>query len=320
MYVLTGDSANDLYAGVCRAVLSQGHRVAPRGMSTTELLGAHLCLTAPCRRFVSVPPARVLNPAFAVAEALWILSGSDDPWIFTYNRSLRQYADNGRLQGAYGPRLRRWRGEVDQLHRVRNLLARDPDSRQAVIQIYDPQLDTRGHRDVPCTLNYRFFIRHGRLDMHTTMRSNDVWLGLPYDLFTATLLQEVMAGWLGVHAGTYHHHVDSLHLYAQHYDGAAQVSTSTVEPSPLMPALAAPADHLTAFIAAVVAGEPAPDATSGWRDFAAVLASYRLWSDGERRAARAAALGICGNLGEALRGWYDHLAPASAAVAGGGTR
>jgi thymidylate synthase len=320
VFVLTSGSANELYSEVCRVVLSQGRRAAPRGMATTELLGAHLCLTAPRRRFVTVPPARLLNPAFAVAEALWILSGSDDSWIFTYNRNLRQYADNGRLQGAYGPRLRRWRGEVDQLHRVRALLIRDPDSRQAVIQIYDPQLDTRGHRDVPCTLNYRFFLRDGRLDMHTTMRSNDVWLGLPYDLFTATLLQELVAGWLGAEVGAYHHHVDSLHLYAQHYDGAAQVSTSTVEPSPAMPVLSAPADDLTAFLAAVVAGEPTADATTGWRDFAAVLGSYRLWGDGDRPAARAAASGIGGDLGEALRGWYGHLTPAAAAVAEGGGR
>ncbi|GAA0905893.1 thymidylate synthase [Virgisporangium aurantiacum] len=320
MYVLTGDSANDLYTGVCRAVLTQGRRAAPRGMATTELLGAHLCLNDPRRRFVSVPPARLLNPAFAVAEALWILSGSDDPWIFTYNRNLRRYADNGRLHGAYGPRMRRWRGEVDQLQRVRALLARDPDSRQAVIQIYDPQLDARGHRDVPCTLNYRFFVRRGRLDMHITMRSNDVWLGLPYDLFTATLLQELMAGWLGVEVGTYHHHVDSLHLYAQHHDSAAQVSASTVNPSPAMPSLSAPPDDLTAFLNAVIAGEPTLEATTGWKEFGAVLASYRLWSDGERSAARAAALGIGGNLGEALHGWYDHLTPASAAVAEAGAQ
>jgi thymidylate synthase len=34
---------------------------------------------------VDVPPARVINPAFAAAEAAWILSGSDDPWIYLYN-------------------------------------------------------------------------------------------------------------------------------------------------------------------------------------------------------------------------------------------
>jgi thymidylate synthase len=306
--VLTSDDANDLYSAVCRAVRTEGRRVAPRGMATTEVLGAHLCLTDPRRRFITVPPARLLNPAFAVAEAMWILSGSDEPWIFTFNRSLAQYADGGRLRGAYGPRMRHWRHKIDQLDHVRRLLTRDPDSRQAVIQLFDPQLDTRGHRDMPCTLNYRFFVRYGRLDMHTTMRSNDVWLGLPYDLFTATMLQELMAGWLGVEVGSYHHHVDSLHLYAQHAQAAAIVAAGPVAASARMPALTAPAEGFTEFLNAVVAGEPQFEATAIWWDFASILASYRLWSVGDRWAARAAALGIGEGLGPELRRWYDHLA------------
>ncbi|MFI7598271.1 thymidylate synthase [Actinoplanes sp. NPDC049681] len=291
-------------------------------MATTEVLGAHLTLTEPRRRFIAVPAARVLNPAFAVAEALWILSGSDDPWIFTYNRSLHRYTDHGRLQGAYGPRMRRWQGTVDQLDHVRRLLAADPDSRQAVIQLYDPQRDTLGHRDVPCTLNYRFFVRRGRLDMHTTMRSNDVWLGLPYDLFTATMLQELMAGWLGVELGTYHHHVDSLHLYAQHFQAAADVAATVVTPSPTMAALAAPPDEFTDFLTAVVTGSLRPGADSPWHDMAVVLASYRRWVAGDRPTARALAAEIAGDLGAALRGWYVHLArPAElAAAAAGGAR
>ncbi|MEV0898187.1 thymidylate synthase [Actinoplanes sp. NPDC049802] len=316
---LTSASANGLYAAVCHEVLQQGHFAAPRGMATTEVLGAHLCLTQPRRRFIDVPPARLLNPAFAVAEALWILSGSDDPWIFTYNRSLAQYADDGRLQGAYGPRMRRWQGEVDQLDYVRRLLTRDPDSRQAVIQLYDPQRDTTGTRDVPCTLNYRFFVRRGRLDMHTTMRSNDVWLGLPYDLFTATLIQELMAGWLGVELGSYHHHVDSLHLYAQHDQQAAELSATTVTPSPLMPALAAPAEGFTEFLDTVITGAVSTEAAEPWHEMAGMLASYRLWSAGDRVAARAAADSISGDGGKALRAWYSHLsAPAELAGAQAG--
>jgi thymidylate synthase len=318
--VVTAGSANELYATVCREVLAQGRRSAPRGLDTTEVLGAHLRLTEPRRRFVDVPPVRMLNPAFAVAEALWILSGSDDPWIFTYNGSLGQYADEGRLQGAYGPRMRSWRGEVDQLENVRRLLARDPDSRQAVIQLYDPQRDTRGHRDVPCTLNYRFFVRADQLEMHTTMRSNDVWLGLPYDVFTATMLHELMAGWLGVELGTYHHHVDSLHLYAQHYQAAAQVAGSPVEPSPAMAPVSAPADRLTEFLTSVVNGRPAPGHGASWQEMASILASYRRWSAGERPTAQALAAGIGGELGDALRGWYAHLskvAKLSGAASGG---
>lgn len=322
MFVVTADSANDLYTEVCRGVLAQGRRAEPRGMATTEVLDAHLTLTQPRRRFVSVPPARMLNPAFAVAEALWILSGSDDPWIFTYNRRLEQYADQGRLQGAYGPRMRRWQDGVDQLDHVRRLLCNDPDSRQAVIQLYDPQRDTLGHRDVPCTLNYRFFVRRGRLDMHTSMRSNDVWLGLPYDLFTATMLHELMADWLGAELGTYHHHVDSLHLYAQHDHAAAEVAASAVTPSPTMAALSAPHDRLTEFLTAVVTGALRTDADAAWREMAAVLASYRRWTAEDRPTARALAADIDGDLGEPLRVWYAHLVRTAelAAPATGGTR
>ena len=170
--------------------------------------------------------ARVINPAFAVAEAMWIMSGSDDPWIYLYNERLAllpgslaaprglptvevlgasltltdprrrlvdvppEYADDGRLMGAYGPRLRRWHGTTDQLAHVREALAADPWTRRAVIQLYDPEADARGHKDVPCTLGYRFFLRDGMLHMHTTMRSQDLWLGFCYDIFTATILQE----------------------------------------------------------------------------------------------------------------------------------
>ncbi|MFI9320087.1 thymidylate synthase [Kitasatospora aureofaciens] len=55
-------------------------------------------------------------------------------------------------------------------------------------------------------------------------------MALPYDLITTTVLHELMAGWLGVEVGDYHHHVDSLHLYAQHQDTAWQLPVEE-EPS-----------------------------------------------------------------------------------------
>ncbi|TQS41817.1 thymidylate synthase [Cryptosporangium phraense] len=307
MITLTATSANELFTAVCGQVLEQGHRTSPRGQLTKEILGAHLTLTNPRQRFVAVPPARLLNPAFAVAEVLWILAGSDEPWIFDFNRNLAQYADDGRLRGAYGPRIRLWRGEIDQLTGVRELLRHDPDSRQAVIQLYDPQLDTQGNRDVPCTLNYRFFVRAGQLHMHTTMRSNDVWLGLPYDLFAATILHELMAGWLDVDLGSYHHHVDSLHLYAHDWDGAAEVARTPTAASTAMPPLVAPPDDLTRFLGAVIAGEAPMDADPIWHAMGQVLESYRRWNSGDRTSATALADSLDGDLGVHLHAWYEHL-------------
>lgn len=306
MITLAGKSANELYVAAVQAVLRDGQVVRPRGLETREILGAHLQLTDPRRRFVDLPPVRVINPAFAVAEALWIVAGSDAPWIYRYNRSLTQYADDGVLQGAYGPRMRRWTDGVDQLDYVRRTLTVDPDSRQGVIQLYNPERDTCGHRDVPCTLSYRFFVRQGRLRMHTTMRSQDLWLGLPYDLFTATLVQELLAGWLGVGLGEYHHTVDSLHLYAEHHEAAATLPAQPT-PSAQMPPISVTWDDFASVTEAVIAGMAATGVDDVWATFAHLMASYRAWSGGDRATARSIAADAAGELGAALRRWYGHL-------------
>ncbi|MFG3301510.1 thymidylate synthase [Micromonospora chersina] len=310
MIVLTADSASELFTAACQAVLLSGRPACPRDMMTTEVVGAHLCLTNPRRRLVAVPPARVINPAFAVAEALWILSGSDDPWIFDFNDNLRRYADDGVLQGAYGPRIRRWGGSVDQLAAVVRKLSSDRDSRQAVIQIYDPSRDHLGYRDVPCTLGYRFFIRQGRLVMHTSMRSQDLWLGFPYDIFATTLVQELIAGWLGVEVGEYHHHIDSLHLYAENAPAAAECLHHQPEVTEMQP-ISVAWTSLDAVLTQFISGESSLRDGSSWDAFGRVLAGYRAWKAGERDQARKLAHDTPGPLGTALTAWYEHLTPAT---------
>ncbi|MET8540967.1 thymidylate synthase [Kitasatospora sp. NPDC004799] len=302
MFVTAADSANALFTRAGKAILSQGRSVAPRGMATAELMGAYLKLTDPTARLVHLDPHRVLNPAFAAAETVWILSGSSADWIHDFNSRLAALTDHGALQGAYGPRLRRWHGQLDQLDYVRRQLTRDSESRRAVVQIFDPGRDTAGHKDVPCTLGYRFYLRAGRLEMHTSMRSQDVWLGLPYDLITTTVLHELMAGWLGVEVGDYHHHVDSLHLYAQHQDTAWQLPVEE-EPSRRWQPVGVPWEDFDPMLKQVTAGEAVGHPV--WDGFAAVLASYRLWKSGRYDGARARAAEASGPLPEAMGLWYD---------------
>ncbi|SBW24236.1 putative methyltransferase [Candidatus Protofrankia californiensis] len=300
--VVAAGSASELFARACHAVLSGGQPVAPRDVPTLEVLGASLTLTDPRRRLVDVPPARVINPAFAVAEAMWIVSGSDDPWIYLYNERLADYADDGRLMGAYGPRMRRWHGTTDQLALAREALTDDPETRRAVIQLYDPAADARGYKDVPCTLGYRFFLRDGLLHMHTTMRSQDLWLGFCYDIFTATILQELLAGWLGTGLGSYRLSVDSLHLYAHDVPKARQIPADA-DPGPQMTPLAIPWQTLDDVLAQVIAGTAL--AGPGLAEFACVLASYRARKDGDLAGAGAIAASHDGPLATALRRWYQ---------------
>lgn len=308
--MIEGSSFNQLYAGVLNYLLSYGVEVSPRGIPTVEIRGCVLRLKNPRTRVLQVP-GRVQNPAFAVAESVWILSGSDSSWIFAYNKGLARYADGGVLRGAYGPRIRRWGGTFDQLERVRDLLRRDPQSRQAVIQIFDPARDWVPSRDVPCTIGHRFLVRDGALHLHTTMRSQDAWLGLPYDLFVNTVLQELMAGWLTVPIGEYVHTVDSLHLYATDILGAEGASNGQDakpgDSTALDVPLTVPFEELDAILADVREGNDSSLAP-GWRSYATAMASYRHWKAGSTEKAMREAEQVDGPLGQALTRWYRHLA------------
>ncbi|MGW4171838.1 thymidylate synthase [Streptomyces chartreusis] len=299
---LTADTVAELFAGAV-ILAKTGEKVAPRGMATREVLDVHMRLTQPRARLLQAPPARILNPAFAVAETVWHLSGSDDPWIFDYNARLRRYADDGVLRGAYGPRMRNWAGKVDQLRRVVDILKEDADSRRALIQLYDPALDAAGHKDVPCTLGFAFHLRAGRLHMTTTMRGQDVWIGMPYDLFFYTVLHELVAGWLGAELGYFHHHVGSLHVYENHLDHAERITSLTA--SEIMPDLTTPWDGFDELLRHVQTGELTGH--PGWDAMTETMRSYRLWKDDLRDEAWQQADRVGGPLGPALTSWYNEL-------------
>ncbi|GHJ35419.1 thymidylate synthase [Streptomyces sp. TS71-3] len=302
MINLTADSVAELFSAAV-TLAKNGERVSPRGMATREVMNVSVTLTRPRARLLYAPPARILNPAFAVAETVWILSGTDDPWIFDYNSQLKQYTDDGVLRGAYGPRLRAWAGGIDQLRRVVDILRADPDSRRAIVQVFDPARDAAGHSDVPCTLGFRFHLRHGRLHMSTTMRSQDVWVGMPYDLFCFTTIHELVAGWLDVRPGMYRHHVDSFHIYESDIERAEELTEPAA--SPEMPKLTAPWDGFGILLDHVRAGRTTGH--PGWDAMAATLSSYQTWKRGDHRRARAIAGALEGPLGDALTAWYTEL-------------
>lgn len=203
------DTANDLFVEVLDYVCSSGDHVAPRGFETREIRGASLLLTDPACNLVTV---KSLNVRFAVAEFLWILTGQNRlDLIDKFNGEIARYSDDGRhLSGAYGPPV------ADQLPWVIKQLEDQEDTRQALLTIWRPRPGPSA--DVPCTISMQFMLRDGALEMVVFMRSNDLWLGFPYDLFVFTMIQRYVAHAVGVPAGPYHHHVGSLHVYERNLD------------------------------------------------------------------------------------------------------
>ena len=119
-------------------------------------------------------------------------------------------SDDGETNNsAYGYKIHHFYG-FDQWEFVRDMLQKDPNSRQAIIHIKDPGVH---EKDTPCTICLQFIIRDEKLHLTVYMRSNDIWMGFPYDVFNFTCYQIRMAMELDVGIGSYTHIAGSLHLY-----------------------------------------------------------------------------------------------------------
>lgn len=179
---------------------------------TTELIAAGFSISNPRARLVA-SPTRAMNEAFAIANTIWTLSASqvaED--IAIYNPRGRMFASGGVMEGAVGARIRSTPAG-DQMSLVVDTLRRFPSSRRAVMQIFSPSDLAHPPRDTPCTLSLQYFLRGGRLEAVTMMRSQSAALLLPYDVYVFTMLQEVIASELEVQLGSYHHLCGSLHFY-----------------------------------------------------------------------------------------------------------
>lgn len=163
-----------------RWVADYGTESSPRGQKTREILSfqSMVDMTRP----VVVSGARKLGYKFMAAEAAWIMSGDDRvETIAPYSREISKFSDDGvKFFGAYGPKL------LDQVDRVVGVLIEDPDSRQAVVNIW--RENPPKTKDVPCTVSVQWLIRSGKLYCVDFMRSSDLWLGHPYDVFNFSMV------------------------------------------------------------------------------------------------------------------------------------
>lgn len=206
----------DVWRKALAIVAGQGTKVSPRGMPCREVTGMCLEIINPWANLIA-EPARKLNYYFMLAEMTWMMLGQNDvASVASFNRQVGNYSDDEvTFAGAYGPRL------VEQLPQVIRTLQEDPDSRQAVLTLW--RENPGPSKDVPCTVMMHFMIRRHGLEAITYMRSNDLWLGTPYDLFNFTTIQRAVAHALHVNVGTYRHVVGSMHLYETNLDAVARL-------------------------------------------------------------------------------------------------
>jgi thymidylate synthase len=220
MYI-TAATLDDLLRDVLERLIKSRKTITPSRGVATEFTGVLLRLRDPRARLSRTERKGTMFSC--LGELLWYLAKSDSlRFIEYYIPRYAEESDDGRtLYGAYGPRLFRFRHN-DQNSNVVSLLRHKPDSRRAVVQLFNAEDLAKEHKEIPCTCSFQFMIRGGRLVMLTYMRSNDAFLGLPHDVFAFTMLQEIIAMKLGIPLGSYKHFVGSLHLYSKDAELAQQ--------------------------------------------------------------------------------------------------
>lgn len=203
-----------------------GEKIKSRDGECKEILGQQYTLVNINRNFIT-DPIRKMSPWYAAAELLWYLSGTNEiKMIEYYAPQYKRFSDDGiTTWGAYG---HRWAADFkdspNQIEEVINLLRESPQSRRAVITCYSGKKDLGfSSKDIPCTVSLQFLVREQKLHCICTMRSNDIWLGMPYDIWSFTCLQILIAQELDIEIGSYTHQPGSLHLYDRNYKKVDEV-------------------------------------------------------------------------------------------------
>ena len=159
-----------------------------------------------------------------IYELLWFLSGQTNIASLQENgvRIWNQWADeNGELGPIYGKQWRSWEGKggkvVDQISWVVDEIKNNPDSRRLIVNAWNVgELEEMAL--CPCHCFFQFYVGGGKLSCHLYQRSADVFLGLPFNIASYSLLTSMVAAICGLIPGELVHSIGDAHLYKNHLE------------------------------------------------------------------------------------------------------
>ena len=147
----------------------------------------------------------------------------------------------GNLGPVYGVQWRKWPdgkgGHIDQLGRAVDMIKNTPDSRRIIVSAWnvaeiDEIVEIGGLP--PCHSLFQFYVADGKLDLHLYQRSADVFLGVPFNIASYSLLLAMVAQVTGLTAGEFVHTLADTHIYLNHED---QVNTQLSRTPKTLPKL-----------------------------------------------------------------------------------
>jgi len=159
-----------------------------------------------------------------IYELLWFLQGETNIRFLNEHKVKiwNEWADeNGELGKIYGYQWRNWtnsKGEhIDQISQVIDSLKNNPDSRRHIVSAWNVgDLDEMALP--PCHILFQFYVANGELSCQLYQRSADLFLGVPFNIASYSLLTLMMAQATGYKPGSFIHTLGDTHIYLNHLD------------------------------------------------------------------------------------------------------
>ena len=159
-----------------------------------------------------------------IVELLWFLRGdSNVKYLHDHNVSIwDEWADEeGDLGPVYGVQWRSWTTpdgkQLDQISNVMEQIRANPDSRRLIVSAWNVA-DIDRMALAPCHTMFQFYVADGKLSCQLYQRSADIFLGLPFNIASYSLLTLMVAQVCGLRPGDFVHTIGDAHLYLNHLD------------------------------------------------------------------------------------------------------
>ena len=175
-----------------------------------------------------------------IHELLWFLKGDTNIQYLKENnvKIWNEWADkNGDLGPVYGAQWRSWKksnGEtVDQISQVIQNIKNNPYSRRHLVVAFNPgELDKM--KLPPCHAFFQFYVANNRLSCQLYQRSADIFLGVPFNIASYSLLTMMVAQVCGLKPGYFIHTFGDVHLYLNHIEQAKEQLKRKPRPLPVI--------------------------------------------------------------------------------------
>jgi thymidylate synthase len=227
------------YHRLLQLVLEKGRPKADRtGTGTLSVFGAQERFDL--RTGFPLVTTKKLHLRSIIHELLWFLRGdTNTAYLHEHGVSIwDEWADaDGNLGRIYGAQWRDWRvpggGHVDQIAGVVAQIRSNPESRRLVVSAWNPgELDAMAL--APCHALFQFFVQEGELSCQLYQRSADLFLGVPFNIASYSLLTLMVAQVCQLRPGDFIHTFGDLHLYANHIELARLQLSREPRPLPTM--------------------------------------------------------------------------------------